>query len=141
MLLDVLLWKMLIVLLLNLLCDGRSNGGRVLRSPRRRQIHAFLDSVGRLAVIELAVVQPDVLLEAALVVVHLVAERAAEVTKGVVVLRAVTRELYLAVKCLPAVLADIFCLFDVNLHQGKCTLMRLVLKSVIPDFSYSLRVR
>ena len=122
MLLDVLLWKMLIVvLLLNLLCDCRGNGRRVLRSPRRRQIHALLDPVGRLAVVELAVVQPDVLLETALVVVHLVAERAAEVTKGVVVLGAVTRELYLAVKCLPAVLADILCLFEVNLHQGNRT--------------------
>ena len=124
-LLDVLLWKMLIVLLLlvlNLLCDGRSNGGRVLRSPRRRHIHAFLDSVGRLGVIELAMVQPDVLLEAALVVVHLVAERAAEVTEGVVVLGAVARELYLAVKRLPAVLAHVLCLFDVSLHKEKRTL-------------------
>ena len=118
MLLDVLLWKMLIVvLLLNLLCDCRGNGRRVLRSPRRRQIHALLDPVGRLAVVELAVVQPDVLLETALVVVHLVAEGTAKVAQRVVVLCAVTRELYLAVERLTAVLANIFRLFDVSLQE------------------------
>ena len=122
MLLDMLLWKMLIVVLLNLLlCYSRGDGCRVLRPPRRRQVHALLDPVGRLAVVELAVVQPDVLLETALVVVDLVAEGAAEVAEGVVVLGAVPRELYLAVKRLPAVLADVLCLFDVDLHQRHVT--------------------
>ena len=120
--LNMLLWKMLVLLLLNLLRDGRSDGGRVLRSPCCRQIHALLYPVGRLAVVVLAVVQSDVLLETALVVVHLVAERAAEVTEGVVVLGAVARELYLAVKRLPAVLAHVLCLFDVSLHREKRTL-------------------
>ena len=120
--LDVLLRRrkmllLLVVLLLNLLRDRRGDGGRVLRPPGGRQVDAIPDAVGRLAVVELAVVQPDVLLETALVVVDLVAERAAEVAQGVVVLGAVARQLDLAVKGLPAVLADVLGLFEVDLHQ------------------------
>ena len=117
--------KLLIeLLLLNLrLCCSRrggcNGGSRVLRPPRRRQIHALLDPVGRLAVVELPVMQPDVLLEAALIVVHLVAEGTAKVAQRVVVLCAVTRELYLAVERLAAVLANIFRLFDVSLRERK----------------------
>ena len=120
--LDVLLRRrkmllLLVVLLLNLLRDRRCDGGRVLRPPGGRQVDALPDAVGRLAVVELAVVQPDVFLETALVVVDLVAERAAEVAQGVVVLGAVARQLDLAVKGLPAVLADVLGLFEVDLHQ------------------------
>ena len=119
--LDVLLRRkmllLIVVLLLNLLRDRRGDGGRVLRPPGGRQVDALPDAVGRLAVVELAVVQPDVLLETALVVVDLVAERAAEVAEGVVVLGSVARELDLAVKRLPAVLADVLGLFEVHLHQ------------------------
>ena len=129
LLLCLLLWerKLLTVLLLLHLRlrrhrrrrrGGSSGRGRVLRPPRRRQVDALPDPVGRLAVVELPVVQPDVLLEAALVVVHLVAEGTAEVAQRVVVLCAVARELDLAVERLAAVLADIFRLFDVRLQEG-----------------------
>ena len=123
--LDVLLQRklllLIVVLLLDLLRDCCGDGGRVLRPSGGCQVDACPDSVGRLAVVELAVVQSDVLLETALVVVDLVAERAAEVAQGVVVLGAVARQLDLAVKRLPAVLADVLCLFDVDLHQRHVT--------------------